>query len=103
MPSPKLKTSVTEERLWVFLDIFDDMKKVNIISLGCSKNLVDTEMLLKQLDQAGYDTETDVENSDAEVVIVNTCGFIGDSAYSNSPAKYKAEMQTLENQIIQNL
>ena len=79
MPSPKLKTSVTEERLWVFLDIFDDMKKVNIISLGCSKNLVDTEMLLKQLDQAGYDTETDVENSDAEVVIVNTCGFIGDA------------------------
>ena len=79
MPSPKLKTSVTEERLWVFLDVFDDMKKVNIISLGCSKNLVDTEMLLKQLDQAGYDTETDVENSDAEVVIVNTCGFIGDA------------------------
>ena len=70
---------MTEERLWVFLDIFDDMKKVNIISLGCSKNLVDTEMLLKQLDQAGYDTETDVENSDAEVVIVNTCGFIGDA------------------------
>ena len=54
MPSPKLKTSVTEERLWVFLDVFDDMKKVNIISLGCSKNLVDTEMLLKQLDQAVY-------------------------------------------------
>ena len=53
--------------------------KVDIITLGCSKNLVDTEMLLKQLDQAGYDTETDVENSDAEVVIVNTCGFIGDA------------------------
>lgn len=53
--------------------------KVNIISLGCSKNLVDTEVLLKQLDKAGYDTETDVENSDAEVVIVNTCGFIGDA------------------------
>lgn len=55
------------------------MKKVNIISLGCSKNLVDTEMLLKQLEKAGYKTETDVENSDAEVVIVNTCGFIGDA------------------------
>lgn len=36
-------------------------------------------MLLKQLDKAGYMTETDVENSDAEVVIVNTCGFIGDA------------------------
>ena len=55
------------------------MKKVNVISLGCSKNLVDTEMLLKQLEQAGYATETDVENSDADVVIVNTCGFIGDA------------------------
>lgn len=53
--------------------------KVNIISLGCSKNLVDTEMLLKQLDKAGYTTEIDVEHSDAEVVIVNTCGFIGDA------------------------
>ncbi|MDE6452341.1 MAG: 30S ribosomal protein S12 methylthiotransferase RimO, partial [Odoribacter sp.] len=55
------------------------MKKVNIISLGCSKNLVDTEMLLKQLEHAGYATETDVENSDADVVVVNTCGFIGDA------------------------
>lgn len=55
------------------------MKKVNIISLGCSKNLVDTEILLKQLDKAGYQTETDVDNSDADVVIVNTCGFIGDA------------------------
>jgi len=55
------------------------VKKVNIISLGCSKNLVDTEMLLKQLDKAGYVTETDVENSDAGVVIINTCGFIGDA------------------------
>lgn len=53
--------------------------KVNIISLGCSKNLVDTEMLLKQLDKAGYTTEIDVEQSDAEVVIINTCGFIGDA------------------------
>lgn len=55
------------------------MKKVNIISLGCSKNLVDTELLLKQLSKAGYDTEIDVENSDAEIVVVNTCGFIGDA------------------------
>lgn len=55
------------------------MKKVNIISLGCSKNLVDTEMLLKQLLQAGYATETDVEHSDADIVVINTCGFIGDA------------------------
>lgn len=55
------------------------MKKVNVISLGCSKNLVDTELLLKQLGKAGYLTETDVQNSDAEIVVVNTCGFIGDA------------------------
>lgn len=53
--------------------------KVNVISLGCSKNLVDTELLLKQLQKAGYATECDVEYSDAEVVVVNTCGFIGDA------------------------
>lgn len=55
------------------------MKKVNVISLGCSKNLVDSELLLKQLAHAGYRIETDAENSDAEVVVVNTCGFIGDA------------------------
>ena len=55
------------------------MKKVNVISLGCSKNLVDTELLLKQLGKAGYLTETDMQNSDAEIVVVNTCGFIGDA------------------------
>lgn len=55
------------------------LMKVNIISLGCSKNLVDTEMLRKQLEQAGYVTECDMEGSDAEVAVVNTCGFIGDA------------------------
>lgn len=55
------------------------MKKVNVISLGCSKNLVDTELLLRQLEKNGYLTETDAENSDAEIVVVNTCGFIGDA------------------------
>ncbi len=53
--------------------------KVNIISLGCSKNLVDTELLLKQLDKAGYKTEVDAEHSKAEIVVINTCGFIGDA------------------------
>lgn len=55
------------------------MSKVNIISLGCSKNLVDSELLLKQLTKAGYRTETDAVDSDAEVVVINTCGFIGDA------------------------
>ena len=55
------------------------MKKVNIISLGCSKNLVDTELLMKQLEKAGYGVEVDVENSKAKIVVINTCGFIGDA------------------------
>lgn len=55
------------------------MKKVNIISLGCSKNLVDTELLMKQLEKAGYNVEVDVENSKAKIVVINTCGFIGDA------------------------
>lgn len=53
--------------------------KINIISLGCSKNLVDTELLMKQLDAEGFVVECDVEYSDASIVIINTCGFIGDA------------------------
>ncbi|WP_302303487.1 30S ribosomal protein S12 methylthiotransferase RimO [Culturomica massiliensis] len=55
------------------------MKKVNIISLGCSKNLVDTELLLKQLVKAGYEVAVDTEKEEADIVIINTCGFIGDA------------------------
>lgn len=55
------------------------MKRVNIISLGCSKNLVDTELLTRQLENAGYDVEVDVEDSASEIVVINTCGFIGDA------------------------
>jgi len=54
-------------------------KKINIICLGCSKNLVDSELLMKQLDAEGYSVEADAENSDAEIVVINTCGFIGDA------------------------
>lgn len=55
------------------------MKRINVISLGCSKNLVDSELLIRQLEKAGYGVEADVENSDAEIAIINTCGFIGDA------------------------
>lgn len=52
-------------------------KKVHFISLGCPKNLVDTEIMLGSLNQEGYSV---VENAeDADTVIVNTCGFIEDS------------------------
>jgi ribosomal protein S12 methylthiotransferase len=54
-------------------------KKINIICLGCSKNLVDSELLMKQLYAEGYEVEADAEKSDAEIVVINTCGFIGDA------------------------
>lgn len=56
-----------------------DMKKVNVISLGCSKNLVDTELLLKQLAEAGFRTGNGELEDEADVVVINTCGFIGDA------------------------
>lgn len=53
-------------------------KTVNVITLGCSKNLVDSEVMLRQLQAAGLVTMHD-DDSDASVVIVNTCGFINDA------------------------
>jgi ribosomal protein S12 methylthiotransferase len=50
------------------------MTKIGFISLGCSKNLVDTEVMLRSLYDAGY--EITPEESEAEIIIVNTCGFI---------------------------
>lgn len=57
------------------------MKKntVDIITLGCSKNLVDSEQLMRQFDVLGYNVRHDTDNPDGEIVIVNTCGFIGDA------------------------
>lgn len=53
-------------------------KKVNLITLGCSKNLVDSELVLKQLEDAGFETVHDSED-DSDIVVINTCGFIGDA------------------------
>jgi ribosomal protein S12 methylthiotransferase len=57
------------------------MKKVGFISLGCPKNLVDSEVMMGHLKQNGYQITTDA--ADAETVVVNTCGFI-DSAKKES-------------------
>jgi ribosomal protein S12 methylthiotransferase len=54
-------------------------KKINIITLGCSKNLVDSEKLLKQLNAGGYDVIYNSDDASAETVIINTCGFINDA------------------------
>ena len=53
--------------------------KINVITLGCSKNLVDSEFLLRQLEVNNLSVEHDAENSDARTVILNTCGFIDDA------------------------
>lgn len=50
--------------------------KVNIVTLGCSKNLVDSEVMLTQLRGNGIETSHEAKNDDANVVIINTCGFI---------------------------
>ncbi len=53
--------------------------KIDIITLGCSKNLVDSERLIAQLEAAGYEVEHDSERPDGEIAVVNTCGFIADA------------------------
>ncbi len=52
---------------------------VDVVTLGCSKNLVDSEQLMRQFDALGYKVRHDAENPNGEIVIVNTCGFIGDA------------------------
>src|SRR5688500_10167932 len=50
------------------------MKKVGFVSLGCPKNLVDSEVMMGQLAEAGYEITNDAKGADT--VVVNTCGFI---------------------------
>ncbi len=52
---------------------------VDVITLGCSKNLVDSEQLMRQFDVLGYTVRHDAEQPDGDIVIINTCGFIGDA------------------------
>ena len=57
------------------------MKKntIDIITLGCSKNLVDSERLIRQLELNGFTVRHDPKEVGAEIVVVNTCGFIADA------------------------
>ena len=50
------------------------MKKVGFVSLGCPKNLVDSEVMMGTLEQAGWEITNNAD--EAETVVVNTCGFI---------------------------
>ena len=53
--------------------------RVDIITMGCSKNLVDSEKLMRQLQECGYEVTHDSENPEGEIAVINTCGFIGDA------------------------
>ncbi|MCQ2347026.1 MAG: 30S ribosomal protein S12 methylthiotransferase RimO [Paludibacteraceae bacterium] len=54
-------------------------KCIDIISLGCSKNLVDSERLMRQLETIGWTCRHDPARPDGEIAVINTCGFIGDA------------------------
>ena len=55
------------------------MKRVDVITLGCSKNLVDSEFLIRQFEAGGFTVEHDPDTPRGEIVVINTCGFIGDA------------------------
>ena len=50
--------------------------KVNVVTLGCSKNLYDSEVLMGQLKANNFEVEHESKSEDASIIIVNTCGFI---------------------------
>jgi len=54
-------------------------RTVDIVTLGCSKNLVDSEKLLRQLEACGYKVTHDSPSPKGEIAVINTCGFIGDA------------------------
>ena len=53
--------------------------RVDIITMGCSKNLVDSEHLMRQLQECGYEVTHDSETPEGAIAVINTCGFIGDA------------------------
>jgi ribosomal protein S12 methylthiotransferase len=55
------------------------MKRVDVITLGCSKNIVDSEFLISQFEAGGFSVEHDPADPRGEIVVINTCGFIGDA------------------------
>ena len=53
--------------------------QVDIITMGCSKNLVDSELIMRQLEANGFRCTHDSSRPQGEIVVINTCGFIGDA------------------------
>ena len=74
-------------------------KKINIITLGCSKNTVDSEHLAAQLAAMDYKVVFDSDRTDANVVVINTCGFIGDAKQESIDTILRAAQLKEEGQI----
>ncbi len=53
--------------------------RIDVVTMGCSKNLVDSELLMRQLVANGYTVAHDPESPNGEIAVINTCGFIGDA------------------------
>ena len=51
--------------------------KINVVTLGCSKNIYDSEVLMGQLKANGKDVVHEDKNDEGNIVVINTCGFIG--------------------------
>ncbi len=60
-------------------DLQEAKMKINLVTLGCSKNLVDSEILLKQFKNNGAEVSHDANSGSFDAVLINTCGFIGDA------------------------
>ena len=54
-------------------------KRVNVVSMGCSKNLVDSERLLRRLSDGRIYAVHNADDFEGDAVVINTCGFIGDA------------------------
>jgi ribosomal protein S12 methylthiotransferase len=73
--------------------------KVNVVTLGCSKNTFDSEVMMAQLKANQFDVEHESLVDDAEIVIINTCGFIDNAKQESIDtiiryAEAKAEQET---------
>ena len=80
----------------------DKRKQIHIITLGCSKNLVDSEHLMKQIEYSGYKVSHNSDQIKSGTVIINTCGFIKDAKQESidtmvefAQAKVEGKIQNL--------
>ena len=77
-------------------------RKINVVTLGCAKNRVDSEHLMAQLRHDRFEVVYDSDSTDAKIVVVNTCGFIGDAKQESidtilsfAAAKNRGEIERL--------